>query len=166
MDVLKTVCDILKVGMGLENDQIWIYNQKVDIPNDKRLYVVCSLEDENAYGVNLNHENDIDILHETTEINVRSLISIDIFSYGTKALEERFNVIGAMRSTYSLIKQETINFNISRRPLVFRRNYFDTPTAKLYSFHYEYAIIHIERNIPKEIPFYDDIEKPNIVVNK
>ena len=49
MDVLKTVCDILKVGMGLANDQIWIYNQKVDIPNDKRIYVVVSLKSETVY---------------------------------------------------------------------------------------------------------------------
>ena len=57
MDVLKTVCDILKVGMNLKDDQIWIYNQKIDIPNDKRIYVVASLKSENVIGNNIQVED-------------------------------------------------------------------------------------------------------------
>lgn len=160
MDVLKTVCDILKVGMGLENDQIWIYNQKVDIPNDKRLYVVVSLKSETVIGNNIDTESNVG-LDEIIWSNIVSDVGIELFSYNVNALNDRYKVLSSMRSTYSLQKQEELNCNIGRRPIAFFDSSFMAPTAKLYSFYFLYKITHVE-NSAKEIDFYDDFSRANM----
>lgn len=169
MDLLKTVCDILKVGMNLEQDQIWLYNQKTDIPNDKRIYVVVSLKNEEVFGNNIETKDDYG-LDEVVWSNIVSDVGIELFSYNVNALNRRYEVLSSMRSTYSVQKQEELNFNISRKPTVFLDSSFASPTAKLYSFYYEYRITHIE-NSAKPIEYYDDFsradmsDKDNIKIN-
>lgn len=166
MEVLKTICDILSTGLQIDPKQVWIYNQKIDIPADKKLYVVCKISEEKAFGVNLNYDGKGEGLKENTIINLRSIVSIETFSYGLLAYTRRYDILSAMRSTYSLQKQEALNFNISRAPLVFVEATFAAPTAKLYSFHYQYAVTHIHNSGQKEVDYYDNNFDPDIVVNK
>lgn len=160
MDVLKTVCDILKVGMKLENDQIWIYNQKIDIPNDKRLYVVVSLKNEEVIGNNI-ETKDTEGMEEVVWSNIVTDIGIELFSYNVNALNNRYKVLSSMRSTYSVQKQEELNFNIGRRPTAFFDSSFASPTARLYSYYFEYRITHVE-NSAKDIEFYDDFSRADM----
>lgn len=161
MDVLKTVCDILKVGMRLENDQVWIYNQKIDIPNDKRIYVVVSLKDETIIGNNIETEPTEDGEKETVWTNLVSNIGIELFSYNVNALNKRYEVLSSMRSTYSVQKQEELSCNIGRKPIAFYDTSFLSPTARLYSFYYMYRITHVERNV-REVSYYDDFSQANM----
>jgi hypothetical protein len=66
-----------------------------------------------------------------------------------------------MRSTYSVQKQEELNCNIGRRPTAFFDSSFMSPTARLYSFYYEYKITHVE-NSAKDIEFYDDFSRADM----
>ena len=168
MKVLETVCDIIQTGMDLKKDQIWIYNQKVDIPNDKRLYAVVSLKSETPIGNNIF----FDPLTQKENIytNLVSDVGIEIFSFDVLALNRRYEVLSAMRSTYSLQKQEENNCNISRRPISMFDSSFMSPTAKLYSFFYIYKITHVEK-YTRSVDYYDDFSradmsnKENIKVN-
>ena len=170
MDVLKTVCDILQVGMGLEKDQIWIYNQKVDIPNDKRIYVVVSLKSETVIGNNIEAKTESGIYDEVIWSNVVSDVGIELFSYNVNALNRRYDVLSSMRSTYSVQKQEELNFNIGRRPVAFFDSSFLAPSAKLYAFYFMYRITHVE-NSAKPIDYFDDFsradmsDKKNLKIN-
>ena len=161
MDVLKTVCDILQVGMGLEKDQIWIYNQKVDIPNDKRIYVVVSLKSETVIGNNIEAKTESGIYDEVIWSNVVSDVGIELFSYNVNALNRRYDVLSSMRSVYSVQKQEELNFNIGRRPVAFFDSSFLAPSAKLYAFYFMYRITHVE-NSAKPIDYFDDFSRANM----
>lgn len=157
MDVLKTVCDILKVGMNLDNDQIWLYNQKVDIPNDKRIYVVVSLKKEEVFGNNIEIK-ETNGLDEVIWTNLVSDVGIELFSYNTNALNRRYEVLSSMRSVYSVQKQEELNFNIGRNPTVFLDSSFMSLTARLYSFYYEYRITHVEHS-SRPVEYFDKFSK-------
>ena len=161
MDVLKTVCDILKVGMSLQDDQIWIYNQKVDIPNDKRLYVVVSMKSETVIGNNIEEKNVYEGQDEVVWSNIVSDIGIELFSYNVNALNRRYDVLSSMRSTYSVQKQEELNFNIGRRPIAFFDSSFLAPSARLYSFYFMYRITHVE-NSARPIEYYDDFSRADM----
>ena len=162
MDVLKTVCDILKVGMNLQDDQIWIYNQKVDIPNDKRLYVVVSLKSETVIGNNI-EEKDVTLgEEEVIWSNVVSDIGIELFSYNVNALNRRYEVLSSMRSTYSIQKQEEFNCNIGRRPIAFFDSSFLAPSARLYSFYFMYRLTHVESSANREVEYYDDFSRADM----
>lgn len=157
MDVLKTVCDILKVGMNLDNDQIWLYNQKVNIPNDKRIYVVVSLKKEEVFGNNIEIK-ETNGLDEVIWANLVSDVGIELFSYNTNALNRRYEVLSSMRSVYSVQKQEELNFNIGRNPTVFLDSSFMSLTARLYSFYYEYRITHVEHS-SRPVEYFDKFSK-------
>ena len=157
MDVLKTVCDILKVGMNLDNDQIWLYNQKVNIPNDKRIYVVVSLKKEEVFGNNIEIK-ETNGLDEVIWTNLVSDVGIELFSYNTNALNRRYEVLSSMRSVYSVQKQEELNFNIGRNPTVFLDSSFMSLTARLYSFYYEYRITHVEHS-SRPVEYFDKFSK-------
>lgn len=169
MDVLKTVCDILKTGMGLADDQIWIYNQKIDIPTDKRLYVVVSLKTETVIGNNI-ETKDTNGLDEVIWTNIVSDVGIELFSYNTNALNRRYEVLSSMRSVYSVQKQEELNFNISRKPLAFFDSSFFAPAARLYSFYYMYRLTHVEHS-SRPVDYFDDFsnadmhDKSNLKIN-
>ena len=162
MDVLKTVCDILKVGMNLQDDQIWIYNQKVDIPNDKRLYVVVSLKGETVIGNNIEEKNVYEGQDEVVWSNVVSDIGIELFSYNVNALNRRYEVLSSMRSTYSVQKQEELNCNIGRRPVAFFDSSFLAPSARLYSFYFMYRITHVESSANRAVEYYDDFSRADM----
>lgn len=172
MDVLKTVCDILKVGMSLENDQIWIYNQKIDIPNDKRIYIVVSLKDEVVIGNNIETEHTENGENEIVWTNLVSSVGIELFSYNVNALNRRYEVLSSMRSTYSIQKQEELNFNIGRKPVAFFDSSFLAPSSRLYSFYFMYKITHIENSTKKSVDFYSDFsradmsDKNNLKINQ
>lgn len=157
MDLLKTVCDILKVGMNLDQDQIWLYNQKVDIPNDKRIYVVVSLKKEEVFGNNI-QTTDTEGMDEVIWSNIISDVGIEMFSYNTNALNRRYEILSSMRSVYSVQKQEELNFNIGRNPTVFLDSSFMSPTARLYSFYYEYRITHVEHS-SRPVEYFDKFSK-------
>lgn len=161
MDVLKTVCDILKVGMNLQDDQIWIYNQKVDIPNDKRLYVVVSLKNETVIGNNIEAKDITSGEEEIVWSNIVSDIGIELFSYNVNALNNRYQVLSSMRSTYSVQKQEELNFNIGRRPTAFFDTSFAAPSARLYAYYFEYRLTHVE-NSARPIEYYDDFSRADM----
>lgn len=170
MDVLKTVCDILKVGMNLQNDQIWIYNQKIDIPNDKRIYVVVSLKSENVIGNNIQVEGTVENLEENVWSNIITDVGIELFSYNVNALNRRYEVLSSMRSTYSVQKQEELNFNIGRRPVAFFDSSFFAPSSRLYAYYFMYRVTHVEK-LGKKIDYYDDFmdadmhDKENLKIN-
>lgn len=161
MDILKAVCDIIQKGMNLSDDQIWIYNQKIDIPNDKRIYVVVSLKGENVIGNNIQEENEENKLNEIVWSNIITDVGIEMFSYNVNALNRRYEILSSMRSTYSVQKQEELNFNISRRPVAFFDSSFFAPSSRLYSYYFMYRVTHIEK-FEKEIDFYNNFIDANM----
>jgi len=104
----QIICDIIKDGMSLLDSQIWIYNQRREIPQDKKLYIVVGLLSSAIYGNTSKQSNDplVTDMPETLTQYVKESITVNLFSYTTEALERYPEVIGSMMSTYSQRIQE------------------------------------------------------------
>ena len=104
----QIICDIIKDGMSLADSQIWIYNQRREIPQDKKLYIVVSLLTSFAYGNTSKQSVDplVYDMPETITQYVKESITVNLFSYTTEALERYPEVIGSMMSTFSQRIQE------------------------------------------------------------
>lgn len=113
----QIICDILKEGMSLEDDQIWIFNQRRTIPQDKRLYVVVGLLSSRVYGNNNTLEYSDANVEDRLEQFVRELISIDLMSYSMDAIERYGEVLGSLQSTYAQQTQEYYALQIAKIPL-------------------------------------------------
>ncbi|NCX93982.1 MAG: hypothetical protein EBX40_04835, partial [Gammaproteobacteria bacterium] len=64
----QIICDILAKGMSLPPEQIWIYNQRRAIPEDKKLYVVVSLISSKPYGNTLKQATDLTVFKDLTTV--------------------------------------------------------------------------------------------------
>jgi hypothetical protein len=104
----QIICDIIKDGMSLLDSQIWIYNQRREIPQDKKLYVVVGLLSSSVYGNNGLQSIDelVTDMPETLTQYVKESIKVDLFSYTTEAVERYPEVLGSMMSTYAQRIQE------------------------------------------------------------
>lgn len=161
MEVIKIVCDIIKNQLGLSDDQIWIYNQKRDIPTDDKMYVVVSFDDEETFGTNIHTKPKDDGLEEEIWMNVKTNISINTFSAGASARLRKYDILAAMKSIYSVQQQEKYNMQIAKIPKVFTDASFATPSQRLFSYHYEYSIMHVEK-VTNDVDYYNNFSRADM----
>jgi hypothetical protein len=124
----QIICDIIKNGLSLKTDQIWIHNQRRHIPEDKRLYITVGMLSSKPYGNNISYDySEITGVTGTTGVTgnaydvldqyVKEIITIDLFSYTTEALERYGEVLGSLRSSYSEEVQTDYCIRIAKIPL-------------------------------------------------
>lgn len=111
---IKHICDILKNQLSLTNEQIWIYNQKRDIPNDFGIYLVVSFVGQRVIGNTRAEIPTAQGLYEYQSIHSLANYSIDLFSRGPEVRDMRDQVLMALNSTYSQQIQEQYSFQIAR----------------------------------------------------
>jgi len=113
----QIICDIIQNGMKLDKSQIWIYNQRREIPEDIRLYVVVGLMGMKAYGNN-NTVSSVDGagMNDNLSQYMQETITIDLFSYTTEAIQRYAEVLGSLKSTYSQKIQEENALKIASIP--------------------------------------------------
>lgn len=140
----QIICDIIKNGLSLSSSQIWIYNQRREIPEDKKLYVVVGLQTATNWGkiaktVSITGSTGTTGGTGTTGTTggtgytgntgatggmqdqistfMKEIISIDLLSYDNEAQERLGEVIGCFGSTYSQQQQELLGLKIFPIPL-------------------------------------------------
>ena len=114
MTALEYFCDILQHEMGLDNGQVYIFNQKLMIPTDGKLYIAVSVISEKPFS---NTREMVSTtgggLIEQLSSNVLATLGVNILSRSTEALDRKEEVILALNSIYSQQQQETNGFHIA-----------------------------------------------------
>lgn len=100
ISTLTLVCDLIKTSLNLAGDQIWIYNQKINIPKDNRLYVIVSQVSAVQYAAGKKHSFSPSVT-STTHQHTQETIRIELLSSGTSAIDRAQEVIGALSSDYA-----------------------------------------------------------------
>ncbi|MDR1941237.1 MAG: hypothetical protein LBQ47_02815 [Endomicrobium sp.] len=114
-DYLTLICQIIKRELNLDDGQIWIYNIKRFIPEDKRVYVEVSDNASDKIISNQKHYEDdgnggINVIQA---LITQTSISVDVCSYGEDARTARDHIIMALNSEYSIETQEANGFHIA-----------------------------------------------------
>jgi hypothetical protein len=110
----QIICDIIKTGMSLKDNQIWIYNQRRAIPEDKSLYITVGIMSIKPYA-NINRFNQSTMKDDLNQY-VQETLSINLMSYTTECLERYPEVMGSLISTYSQQVQEELALKIAEIP--------------------------------------------------
>lgn len=117
MRELKLLCDIIQKELELENGQVYLYDQKINVPADEKLYIAVKIGSATPFGSSRKEASDDELgLVEVQTLHVRQTVDIDILSRGTDARERREEVILALKSTYSQTIQEKNGFHIASIP--------------------------------------------------
>jgi hypothetical protein len=110
----QIICDIIKDGMALKDDQIWVYNQRRSIPEDKRLYITVGVMTMKPYGNNKTFN--ATTLNDELSQYIQETLSINMMSYTTECLERYPEVMGSLIATYSQQVQELYALKIAETP--------------------------------------------------
>lgn len=113
---LVLFCDILQTILGIANDHIYVWNQKIFQPTDSNLYLAISVPSSKPFG-NVNRSvSSGGSLNSEQYVAVLDTIDIDIISRGTAARDQKESVILALNSDYSRQQQNANSFHIGQLP--------------------------------------------------
>jgi hypothetical protein len=116
---LDCLCDIIKKEMQLADDQVFLWDQKFNLPKDYRPYVSVAQVSSKVFG----NTNEAIVsggnLIEHQFANVMAQVDISIMSRGSDALDRKEEVVLALRSIYAQQQMETNGFNVGILPTGF-----------------------------------------------
>lgn len=156
-DALHLFCDVIRYQMDLADDQVYIYNQKINIPTDSRLYIAVGVLVVKPFG-NSNVPISTAGLDELQSANFLANLSVDVFSKGTDALTRKEEVILALNSTYSKSLQQTYGFYIAKHSSSFVN--LSAIEGSIIPYRFNLGV-NIQYKITKQQPidYYDNFDK-------
>jgi len=116
---LGLLANIIAVEMGLEENQVHLYNQKFQLPKDQKVYLSVGVLTDKPFSNKVEYkEVSVDEvtskLVEVTSTSWRGMCSVEIQSSSTQALLRRHEVVMSLVSTYSEQQQEANSFKIAK----------------------------------------------------
>lgn len=113
MPALSLVADVIKTSMGLANDQVYLYDQKYDIPKDQRLYVAVGVNSLKPFGNRPSYVGGSSAVTAVQTVNITGDITIHVLSRSTQALYRKEQVLLALSSPYAESQMELNSFYVA-----------------------------------------------------
>lgn len=113
--ILWRLCRIIQTQMNLTNEQVWIYDQKRNIPPKTNLWVVVRFLTGKPYG---NVNRFVDGAEQQT-LFMSGIFTIDIFSRDDSALARKEEIPMSFKSNFAQQMQERYAFKVGRIPTSF-----------------------------------------------
>lgn len=155
---IKHICDILKYELSLTNDQIWIYNQKRDIPNDFGIYFIVNYVGQKVIGNSRREIATEQGLVEYQSVHSLANMSIDILSRGPEVRDMREKVLMALNSTLAQQIQEKYSFQIARNSFQVTNTSEVEGVAELNRYNISFNVTYMSET-SKPIDYYDTFTK-------
>lgn len=163
-NILKLICQIIEHELNIPG-QVWIYNNKINIPADNKLYVIVSFLSEQIIGNNAFYEvNEQGSMNEVSTVNSVASITVDILSRSTLARDRKSEILMALYSMYSQQIQSLNGFQISRNGF----NITNVSEAEGAAIPYRYNLtfnVTYATSKTKAVDYYDEFTK-EIKVNE
>lgn len=157
---LLLVCDILQTELGLDNNHIYCWDQKINQPTDFGLYVVISALNCRPFGNNLTYDSDGNAVQY---VNMFASLGIDIFSRGPAARDQKELVVAALNSNYAEQQMEANSFYLARLPSAFTNLSLVDGTAIPYRYH---LLVNMQYTVTVQKPaeYFDSFAEPEIII--
>lgn len=151
---VQYLADILRVVMGLNDEQVWVYNQRREVPPDLNFYIVVGLMGMQQCGGGINHFKSGSNKEELGQI-MQETLTIKLYSKDTEAIRRAPEAIGSFASTYSQQLQEKFGFKVHTVPTSMVDASFLEGTSILYRMD---ITLRVSRGYAQEIPvqYYDE----------
>lgn len=105
--------DIIRHEMDLLNTQVYLYNQKIKVPEDEKIYIAIGIGNAKPFGNTQNLDGTGSGLNEVLSANFMTTLSIDVMSRGSDARDRKEEIVLALQSNYSQQRQEKFGFYIA-----------------------------------------------------
>lgn len=113
---LSLFCDIIQKEMGLSQGQVYLWDQKINIPKDSNLYVAVGVVSCKPFGNSSTFDGNGDVVQS---VNMIARLDVNILSRGVEARDRKEEVVLALGSVYAEQQQELNSFMVGRLPVGF-----------------------------------------------
>lgn len=110
---LSLVADIIQTAMGLGQGQVYLWDQKINIPKDSRLYIAVSQLTCRPFGNHVSYNGSGSMLIAIQAVNMYAQVTIDILSRGPDARDRKEQVLLALSSPYAQQQMELNSFYVA-----------------------------------------------------
>lgn len=159
---LLLLCDIIQKELGLTQDRVYLWDQKLMQPTDSALYVAVSMPSPRPFGNSRTQSSDG--VSSVQSVNMYAVVDIDIISRGPAARDRKEEVILALNSVYAQQQMNANSFNVGTLSTAFvNLNELDgaaIPYRYRISVGMQYTVSKV-----KATPFYDSNFTPTVIVN-
>lgn len=153
---IAILVDIVKTYMSLENNQVWQYNQEVNIANTLNPYVVIHYLASIPINSSTSYEVDEDdVGHETVSSMSKEVYSIEIASYDRSSINRKDEIIQALKGAYSQNQQARYGFRIFPLPVAFNNLSRQVGGNMLNRFMIDVALM-VTRSSTRTLDYYDN----------
>ena len=154
------LCDIIQTQLNLSQGQVYLWDQKINIPEVFQMYVILRTLRCRPFG-NTNYYDGENTIQST---NFLSVVTIDILSRGTEARDRKEEVVMALRSDYAEQQQEMNSFFIGSIPTDFIDLSQEDGAAIPYRFNISVMIQYfVSKTVP--VSYYDSFQSVDVVPN-
>lgn len=158
---LELFCDIIKKEMNLASDQIYLWDQKFNIPKDSRLYVAVSVLSCKPFANTRREDTSGPGMDSIQSVNMFATLSVDIFSRSTEALLRKEEIVLALGSQYAEQQQELNSFSVGLLPVGFVNLSNIDGAAIPYRFNISFNMQYFYRKT-KAVDYFDDFSEVEV----
>lgn len=161
---MHVVGEIIRKYCGFSEDQVIVYNQKLTIPKDTRVYVAVREVYTNVLGKSSSTYSAGTVLENEQTLLLSSNIDVSVYTSSLQEFEKRHLVNMALSSVYSERQQELNGFKIGLNPTNIANAYnVDGSKIPYYSnlnYNVQYKITRVE-----DVPYFNGIEIDGVITN-
>jgi hypothetical protein len=174
-EIITVLVKLIRDQLGLDNNHVVTYNQRIPIPPDDGIFVAIGIVAENLYANSVSYEVDyvpnpelnqpeLEVFNEVQTQNTQEVYSIQIMSRNNDARARRHEIMFALNSTQSEQIQEKYGFKIANQP----RTYNDVSMGEGASRLNRYAFtLNVLSSYGRTVPvdYYDQYQGIEIIPN-
>ena len=101
-DYLTIVCDILARELGLENNRVFLFNQKYEWPKDEKMFIEVGMGTSQTISDIPTYQDIGGKYYEIQTISMATPLEINIYSRGNEAVMRHPEIPMALNSVYSI----------------------------------------------------------------
>lgn len=159
---LQLLGRIIQRELGLEEGRVYLWDQKINAPTDKGLFIAISALSPKCYA-NINKFNP-DTQNQEQQSSWATDVDVDIISRGPEARDRKEEVVMALKSQYSEQQQERNSFAIASIPTAIRNLSEIDGTAIPYRFNFSLRLLYTVKKI-QPAGYMDTFPTPTVLVD-
>lgn len=120
LELIQVICGLIRESMGLEQDQVVVYNQRWKIPADDRLYISVKFLSSRPYSIRRIYDAAVKgSLLQKQSVNEQVMFTINVMSIGDAARVRKNEILFALSGDLYERTAELYGFSIGRIPATF-----------------------------------------------
>jgi len=162
MEIDIVVADIITNELQIDPSRVVVYGQNYKAPDDQDLYVVIRTTNDTILSSTNRFEKSTE--KEIKKVNSFVDLIIEITSKNRDAYDRKHEIVMALTSTYSVKKQEELQFKLFRTKNIIDLTFIEGSSSLYrYNIPVRASVLHIKETT---VDYFDKYRKPFVEIER